>query len=79
MGVGSYSLQYSVAYQNIVQYIYNYQKAPNCSYGMLCLQVISLIITFLITNIMYAPCMCMNLLCIAYIKWISHKLTTMIV
>ena len=69
---------YSVAYKNIVQNIYNYQKAPNCSYSMLCLQEISLKITFLITNNMYAPCMCINLLCIAYNKWISHKVTTMI-
>ena len=79
MGVGSYPLQNSVAHKNIVQNIYNYQKAPNCSYIMPCLQVISLKIKFLITNNMYAPCMSIKLLCIAYNKWISHKLTTMIV
>ena len=27
---------------------------------------------------MYAPCMCINLLCMAYNKWISLKLTTII-
>ena len=27
---------------------------------------------------MYAPCMCINLLCIAYNQWISLKLTTII-
>ena len=80
MGVGSYPLHiYSVAYKNIVQNIYNDQKAPNCSYRMLCLQVISLKITFLIINNMYAPCICVNLLCIANNKWNAHKLTTMIV
>ena len=63
---------YSVAYKNIVQNIYNDQKAPNCSNIMLGLQVISLKITFLITNSMYAPCRCINLLCNEY----SHKLTT---
>ena len=79
MGVGSYPLHICVTYKNIVQRIYNDQKAPNCSFCMLCLQVISLKITFLITNNIYAPCMCIHLLCIVYNKWISHKLTTMIV
>ena len=46
---------------------------------MLSLQVISLKITFLIINNMYAPCVCVNLLCIANNKWIAHKLTTMII
>ena len=81
MGVGSYPLHIIVSHIKTLFniYIYNDQKATNCSESMLCLQVISLKITFVIINNMYAPCMCVNLLCIAYYKWIAHKLTTMIV
>ena len=65
MGVGRYPLHIIVSHiKNIVQNIYNDQKAPNYSYSMLCLQVISLKITFVIINNMYDPCMCVNLLCI---------------
>ena len=51
------------------------QRVINCYYGRKTLYVS---LSWVSDN-MYAPCICVNLLCIANNKWIAFKLTTMIV